>query len=475
MTLTVGQRIEAQGSGLVGRESERAFLHSVLGEEGPFVVFIHGIGGVGKSTLVEAFTAEARARGAVVLRLDSGSIEPTPRGFLAAISNATGGDLTTADDAAPPPREPRRSGRAGPRSLRGPPADRPVAAADLRPRARRGHPGRPRRPRGAAAGLVDRHGTPLPEPAAGKPAARRRRDAPPAGGRRRRRPRADQPPRARPPAVAAPRRGGARRRPGARPRGDDRHGDRRGADGALPRPTRSADAPGARRGLRRPPADALADRRDAARRRAAGRVRAAAGPAVRRAQQRRARPPRHRPRGRGRLPPGVRSRPVAPLPDRRVAPAPRRGHPRDVARDVALHRGPAVHPRESGRARGLLPDVRAPLLRRAGPARRLAGDPGDRRRVRAARVGCDLRGLVAPPARRVLGGPRRRRASRRVRRCDPDRPRSRGRCSTPIRSPGSGATTSGGRPCRAVSGSSCIRGYMVATRTIRTARSWSRR
>jgi hypothetical protein len=100
VTLTVGQRIEAQGSGLVGRESERAFLHSVLGEEGPFVVFIHGIGGVGKSTLVEAFTAEARARGAVVLGIDSGSIEPTPRGFLAAISNATGGDLTTADEAA---------------------------------------------------------------------------------------------------------------------------------------------------------------------------------------------------------------------------------------------------------------------------------------------------------------------------------------------------------------------------------------
>ncbi len=99
MTLTVGQRIEAQGSGLVGRESERAFLHSVLGEEGPFVVFIHGIGGVGKSTLVEAFTAEARARGAVVLGIDSGSIEPTPRGFLAAISNATGGDPTTADEA----------------------------------------------------------------------------------------------------------------------------------------------------------------------------------------------------------------------------------------------------------------------------------------------------------------------------------------------------------------------------------------
>jgi hypothetical protein len=99
MTLTVGQRIEAQGPGLVGRESELAFLQTILGEEGPSVVFIHGIGGVGKSTVVEAFTVEARARGAVVLRIDSGSIEPTPRGFLAAISNATGGDLDTAEDA----------------------------------------------------------------------------------------------------------------------------------------------------------------------------------------------------------------------------------------------------------------------------------------------------------------------------------------------------------------------------------------
>ena len=100
MTLTVGQRVEAQGSGLVGRESERAFLHTVLGEEGPLVVFIHGIGGVGKSSLVEAFASEAQSRGAVVLRLDSGAIEPNPRGFLAAISKATGGDLGSADDAA---------------------------------------------------------------------------------------------------------------------------------------------------------------------------------------------------------------------------------------------------------------------------------------------------------------------------------------------------------------------------------------
>ena len=89
------------------------------------------------------------------------------------------------------------------------------------------------------------------------------------------------------------------------------------------------------------------------------------------------------------------------------------------------------------------------------PAQRrgLAGDPRDRGGVRAARVGGHPRGLVAPPARRVLDGPRRRR------RASPGSPwRSsstvcRARCSTPIRSPGSCATTSGGCPSRAASGS----------------------
>jgi hypothetical protein len=100
VTLTVRQRVEAQGSGLVGRVPERAFLHQVLGAEGPLVAFVHGIGGVGKSTLLEAFAGEARARGAIVVRLDCGAIEPTARGFLDAIETATGGALATAEDAA---------------------------------------------------------------------------------------------------------------------------------------------------------------------------------------------------------------------------------------------------------------------------------------------------------------------------------------------------------------------------------------
>lgn len=100
MTLTVRQRVEEQGTGLVGRESELAFLHLALGEEGPLVVFIHGIGGVGKSTLVDSFSGEARAGGAIVLRFDCGAIEPTSRGFLNAISTAIGGDSTTAEKVA---------------------------------------------------------------------------------------------------------------------------------------------------------------------------------------------------------------------------------------------------------------------------------------------------------------------------------------------------------------------------------------
>jgi putative protein kinase ArgK-like GTPase of G3E family len=58
MTVTVRQLIEEQAAGLVGREDERAILHQLLGEGRPLVVFVHGLAGVGKSTLVQAFAVE---------------------------------------------------------------------------------------------------------------------------------------------------------------------------------------------------------------------------------------------------------------------------------------------------------------------------------------------------------------------------------------------------------------------------------
>ena len=75
-------------------------LRQLLGVAGPLVVFVHGIAGIGKSALAEAFAVEARACGATVLHLDGRWIEPTERGFLAALEGKTGGDVGPAKDAA---------------------------------------------------------------------------------------------------------------------------------------------------------------------------------------------------------------------------------------------------------------------------------------------------------------------------------------------------------------------------------------
>jgi hypothetical protein len=89
-----------QAAGLIGREPERAVLGRVLDDDGPLVVFVHGIAGIGKSALVRAFGAEARAQGATVLNLDGGAIEPTERGLVGALAAATGSDRASPAHAA---------------------------------------------------------------------------------------------------------------------------------------------------------------------------------------------------------------------------------------------------------------------------------------------------------------------------------------------------------------------------------------
>lgn len=100
MSQTVRQLIDEQAAGLVGRDDEMAVLRQVLGEGGPLVVFIHGMAGIGKTAVAEAFAAEARSRGTTVLRLDCRSIEPTERGFLAELERRTGGELASPEVAA---------------------------------------------------------------------------------------------------------------------------------------------------------------------------------------------------------------------------------------------------------------------------------------------------------------------------------------------------------------------------------------
>lgn len=82
----------------VGRTNEMATLLQCLEDDCPIVVHIHGIGGVGKSALVRAFSAHAQEQGASVVILDSPLIEPTERGFLQELGNALGGIAPTMED-----------------------------------------------------------------------------------------------------------------------------------------------------------------------------------------------------------------------------------------------------------------------------------------------------------------------------------------------------------------------------------------
>lgn len=84
---TVTERAERA---FVGRREEIAVLAALLRGRVPLVAHLHGIGGIGKTTLLDAFSRTARRRGATVFFLDCRTIEPTERGLLDAIATSTG-------------------------------------------------------------------------------------------------------------------------------------------------------------------------------------------------------------------------------------------------------------------------------------------------------------------------------------------------------------------------------------------------
>jgi hypothetical protein len=85
---TLRTLLSARAAAVVGRQPERAVLLGLAERDRPLVVAVHGIAGIGKSALLAAFAEDARARGAAVVSLDGGGIEPTERGFLAALGRA---------------------------------------------------------------------------------------------------------------------------------------------------------------------------------------------------------------------------------------------------------------------------------------------------------------------------------------------------------------------------------------------------
>ncbi|ACY98526.1 MULTISPECIES: AAA family ATPase [Thermomonospora] len=91
---TLADRLrQARRRRFVGRAEELELLRSALAcDEPPFgVLFVHGPGGVGKSTLLTMLAEVAEEAGARPVRLDARTLEPTPPAFLAAV-RALGGD-----------------------------------------------------------------------------------------------------------------------------------------------------------------------------------------------------------------------------------------------------------------------------------------------------------------------------------------------------------------------------------------------
>ncbi len=84
----------------VGRNTELEFLRKVFSGEETLVIYIHGIAGIGKSRLLDAFAEDARLRDAVVVRLDCRQMEPTEMGLLRELSAAIGAGAASAEQVA---------------------------------------------------------------------------------------------------------------------------------------------------------------------------------------------------------------------------------------------------------------------------------------------------------------------------------------------------------------------------------------
>lgn len=77
----------------IGRDAALAGLDTLLSDERPLVMALHGLGGVGKSCLARAFAERAEGVGARVLWVDGQVIEPSPRAFADELARQLGAAL----------------------------------------------------------------------------------------------------------------------------------------------------------------------------------------------------------------------------------------------------------------------------------------------------------------------------------------------------------------------------------------------
>lgn len=79
----------ARSRTFVGRARELAAFHDALAGRSPRRVFlVHGVGGIGKSTLLGQFRADASAVGRTAVLIDGREVDPSPAGVRAALAHA---------------------------------------------------------------------------------------------------------------------------------------------------------------------------------------------------------------------------------------------------------------------------------------------------------------------------------------------------------------------------------------------------
>ncbi|MFE9006989.1 ATP-binding protein [Streptomyces sp. NPDC007875] len=82
----------ARDRAFVGRIAELALFRTALSSAPGSrpVHYLHGPGGIGKSTLLRRFACEAHREGRPVAEVDGRTLIPTPQGFTAAAGNVIG-------------------------------------------------------------------------------------------------------------------------------------------------------------------------------------------------------------------------------------------------------------------------------------------------------------------------------------------------------------------------------------------------
>ena len=100
MNTPLEQRLsDCADESFVGRDAELSVLQELLEDGGPLVLYVHGIAGLGKSTLLTVFAEHARAKGVMVLDMDCRLMEPTERGFLDELSHQLDTSIRDLDEA----------------------------------------------------------------------------------------------------------------------------------------------------------------------------------------------------------------------------------------------------------------------------------------------------------------------------------------------------------------------------------------